>query len=809
MQIKKLLSFKKGHILKSLCIAGVGLACAGFLLFVFAALIINYRLPSAEALTEYQPDIPLRIYSEDDILLGEFGAEKREKVSIQDVPDYLKKAILAVEDNRFYDHEGIDYVGILRALITDILHAEAKQGASTITMQVARNLFLSNEKTITRKLYEILLARKIEQSLSKDQILEIYINQIYLGQRAYGFATAARIYFNKSLPELTIAEAAMLAGLPKAPAAYNPIVNPQRAVSRQKFVLQRMLETNSITQDEYNLAINEPLHVALSSNPNKIHAEYVNEMVRQFVYDKYQEETYTKGFIVKTTIRAADQDAAYQALRKGVLNYDQRHGYHGPEGTVILPATEIERNELLISTLNTYPNLGDLLTAIVVTASPKAVTALIHTGDTIQITGQGLNFAQKGLQPKANKKLKIQPGSVIRVMSDNNQWSIVQQPGVESGLVAITPQTGAIRALVGGFDFSRNHFNHITQAWRQPGSAFKPFMYSAALEKGYGPATTINDSPLMYKQDDDNNEAWAPKDEHTPEGLVSLRTAVQKSINLAAIRVLDSITPKYAQNFVTTNFGFSPDKIQPYLSMALGAGEVTPMQLASAYSVFANGGYQTTPYLVTTITDINGTVLYESQPVSVGNGAKRVISERNSYIMTSLLKSVAQRGTGAMSNQLGRGDISGKTGTTNNSFDGWFAGYQQTLATVVWMGYDKPQSLGGNEFGSRVALPIWVDYMKQALKNTPDDNRHLPSDITLIGGELYYDNFTPGHGFVSSVGVNFSDSIANFFKWGNASNDTATTVDRNIETQPHQDKPDEEHHNAVSHSPETDMTQEQ
>lgn len=800
MQIRKLLSFKKGHILKSLCIAGLGLACAGLLLLTLMAVIINYRLPPAEALTEYQPDVPLRIYSEDDVLLGEFGAEKRERVNIQDVPDHLKKAILAVEDNRFYEHEGIDYVGILRALVTDILHAQAKQGASTITMQVARNLFLSNEKTITRKLYEILLARKIEQSLSKDQILEIYINQIYLGQRAYGFATAARVYFNKSLPELSIAESAMLAGLPKAPAAYNPIVNPQRAVSRQKFVLQRMLDTNSLTQDEYNLAINEPLHVALSSNQNKVHAEYVNEMVRQFVYDKYQEDTYTKGYIVKTTIRAADQEAAYQALRKGVLTYDQRHGYRGPEGHVTLPATDNERNELLITTINSNPNLGDLLTAIVLTASSKEVTALIHTGETIRITGPGLEFASKALQAKAAKKIKIQAGAIIRVMTNNNQWFIVQQPGVESGLVAITPQTGAIRALVGGFDFSRNHFNHITQAWRQPGSAFKPFMYSAALEKGYGPATTINDSPVMYKQDDnnDNEEAWAPKDESTPQGLVSLRTAVQKSINLAAIRVLDAITPKYAQTFVTTNFGFSSEKIQPYLSMALGAGEVTPMQLVSAYSTFANGGYQIAPYVITNITDSNGMVLYESQPLTVDKGAKRVISERNSYIMTSLLKSVAQRGTGAMTNQVGRGDISGKTGTTNNSFDGWFAGYQRTLASVVWMGYDKPQSLGSNEFGSKVALPIWVDYMKQALARTPEDNRPLPSDISLIGGELYYDNFTPGHGFVSTVGVTFSDSITHFFKWGTDGNDTATSVDKNINQTPHHNNKLDEKHDTES-----------
>lgn len=779
MQIRQFISFKKGHILKSILLAGFGLACAGFLLLFFAAIIINYQLPDADKLTQYQPDIPLRIYSEDDVLLGEFGAEKRERISIQEVPAFLKKAILSVEDARFYEHEGIDYTGILRALITDIIHVEARQGASTITMQVARNLFLSNEKTITRKLYEILLARKIEQTLSKDQILEIYMNQIYLGQRAYGFATAARVYFNKSLPEITIAEAAMLAGLPKAPAAYNPIVNPQRAIIRQKYVLQRMLDTNSITQDEFNLAINEPLHVALAADPNRIHAEYVNEMVRQFVFSKYQEETYTKGYIVKTMIRAADQEAAYQAVRKGVLAYDKRHSYHGPEGLVTVPDGDNERSELLITTLNQYPNLANVLTAIVISASTKEVTALIHTGDTIRVTGSGLDFASRALQAKASEKLKIKKGSIIRVMNIDDHWFIVQQPGVESGLVSITPQTGAIRALVGGFDFTRNHFNHVTQAWRQPGSSFKPFMYSAALEKGYGPATTINDSPLQYEHEDENEEAWVPKDESTPEGLVSLRIAVQKSINLAAIRVLDAITPKYAQTFITSTFGFSPDKIQPYLSMALGAGEVTPMQLASAYSIFANGGYQISPYLITNITDINGNILYESEPATVEKGAKRVIDERNSYIMTSLLRSVAQHGTGALSNQIGRSDLSGKTGTTNNAYDGWFAGYQQSLVSVVWMGYDKPQSLGKDEFGSRVALPIWVDYMKQALKNAPPENRPLPANIALIGGELYYDNFTPGHGFVSSVGVNFSDSIAHFFKWGNNNNETATRTDKN------------------------------
>ncbi|KAF1043327.1 MAG: Penicillin-binding protein 1A [Herbaspirillum frisingense] len=757
--------FLNPNIAKFIGLSIIGLAIAGALLVVYALIFINPRLPSLDLITDYRPKVPLRIWSEDKVLLGEFGEEKRSLVKLDDIPADMKNAVLAIEDYRFYQHGGIDWIGIARALATDVLRGSASQGASTITMQVARNVFLTKEKTFSRKLYEVLLASKIETALTKDQILEVYMNQIYLGQRAFGFAAAARTYFGKDLKDVSLAEAAMLAGLPKAPSAYNPIVNPKRAHIRQQYILQRMLDVGFITQAQYDKASKEELKVRAPGSQYTVHAEYVNEMVRQMVYAQYKEDTYTQGFNVYTTVNAADQQAAYLAVRKGVMDYDRRHGYRGPEETVELPAKPEDRAAAIDDVMDDHPDNDDILAAVVVAAGPKQIDAVLRSGDKISIKGDALRFVANALSEKAKKEVRIQPGALIRVMQDAKQnWQVVQLPQVEAALVSVVPQDGAIRSLVGGFDFTQNNFNHVTQAWRQPGSTFKPFIYSAALEKGFAPASIVNDAPVSYPAGP-GQPNWEPKDDETPAGPMTVRTALQKSVNLVAIRTLDNIGVPYAKDFITGAYGFDADKVPPYLPMALGAGQTNPLQLSAAYSVFANGGYKIQPYLIAQITDARGKVLSKAEPLIVGNGAPRVVAERNSYMMTNLLKSVAQRGTGARSNSIGRTDLAGKTGTTNEAFDGWFAGYQRTLATVVWMGYDQPKSLGGMEFGAQLALPIWVDYMAKALKGVPQFDQPVPEGIRFIDGEPYYDNFTPDNGLVTNVGVTVVDAISNFFGW--------------------------------------------
>jgi len=778
-QVSRQRGFLNPNIAKFLAFSVLGLAIIGALIIAYALIFINPRLPSLDVITDYRPKIPLRIYSADNVLLGEFGEEKRSLVKLDAIPANVKNAVLAIEDYRFYQHGGIDYIGIARALATDLIKGHASQGASTITMQVARNVFLTKEKTFSRKLYEVLLANKIEATLSKDQILEVYMNQIYLGQRAFGFAAAARTYFGKDIKDVTLAQAAMLAGLPKAPSAYNPIVNPKRAHIRQQYILQRMLDLEYITQAQYDAAVKEDIQVRAPGNQYNVHAEYVNEMVRQMVYAQYKEDTYTHGITVTTTINAADQKAAYDAVRKGVMDYDRRHGYRGPEETIELPSGDDDRSQAIDDAMDDHPDNDDILAAVVVSADPKQIQAVIRSGDKITLSGDTLKFVAAALGPKAKKEIRIAPGAVIRVMQDARKtWQIVQLPEVEATLVSVTPQNGAIRALVGGFDFTQNNFNHVTQAWRQPGSTFKPFIYSAALEKGFGPASIINDAPVSYPAGN-GQPNWEPKDDDPPAGPMSMRTALQKSVNLVAIRTLDAIGVKYAQDFITSHFGFDIDKVPPYLPMALGAGQTTPLQLASAYAIFANGGYKINPYLITQIADARGKVLSKADPLIVGNNAPRAIDERNAYIMTSLLQSVAQRGTGARSNTLKRTDLAGKTGTTNDAMDGWFAGYQRTLTTVVWMGYDQPRTLGSKEFGAQLALPIWVDYMGVALKNVPQSDMPAPAGIRFVDNEPYYDNFSPGEGFVASLGTEGGgvvDALSNFFGWSkNPNSETPAT----------------------------------
>ncbi|MGF6903830.1 penicillin-binding protein 1A [Paraburkholderia sp. GAS348] len=749
---------RKRPLWLKLILGFVGLIVAGILCVLlvlgYALVVATPNLPSLDALTDYRPKVPLRIYTADHLLIGEFGEERRDIVHIQDVPDSLKKAVLAIEDARFYDHGGVDLTGIARAGFVALTNGHATQGASTITMQVARNFFLSSEKTYTRKIYEMLLAYKIESKLTKDQILEVYMNQIYLGQRAYGFASAARVYFGKDLKDLTLAESAMLAGLPKAPSAYNPVVNPKRAKIRQEYILQRMYELHYITQEQYDEASRQPLVVKGAGKEFSVHAEYVAEMVRQMMYAQYREEAYTRGLNVVTTIDSADQDVAYRALRKGLMDYERRHGYRGPEAFIDLPSDADDREQAIDDALLEHPDNGEIIAAVVTAASPKQVQATFIDGNVATIQGDGLRFAQFALGTRAQPNQRVRPGAIIRLVKDDDgNWSITQLPQVEGAFVSVVPQDGAIRALVGGFDFNKNKFNHVTQAWRQPGSSFKPFIYSASLEKGLGPATVINDAPLFFSAAETGGQAWEPKNYGGGfDGPMTMRTALQKSKNLVSIRILNHIGTKYAQQYIT-RFGFDADRHPAYLPMALGAGLVTPLQMAGAFSVFANGGYRVNPYLIAEVTDQRGIVVAHAQPLVAEQSAPHAIEPRNAYVMNSLLQSVAQRGTGAKSNVLKRTDLGGKTGTTNDSRDAWFAGYQHTLTAIAWIGYDNPRSLGDKETGGGLALPVWIEYMARALKGVPDYKMPMPDGVTELGSELYFDDFTPGHGFVATVGI--------------------------------------------------------
>lgn len=715
------------------------------ILLGLAALLEYPSLPSLEALTDYRPKIPLRIYSAEGALLGEFGEERRALIKISDVPEVMKQAILAAEDDRFYEHGGIDYTGVIRAAFSNFTSGSAKQGASTITMQVARNFFLTKEKTWARKFNEVLLTLKIEHSLSKDEILQLYINQIYLGQRAYGFATAAQVYFGKPLSQVTIAEAAMLAGLPKAPSSYNPVVNPKRAKLRQLYVLRRMHELNYINDEQYDLAQQQPIVTIRGSQEFGIKADYFSEMVRQAVYEKYQDDTYTQGFKVYTTIRQNDQLAAYEAVRTGVLDYDRRQGYRGPEGFVDLHG-DISNSELLDETLQDVEDSDDLIPAVVLSATPKLVQAYCKGGEIAEVSGDALLFAQAALNKKVPLNQRINVGSIIRLRKDGQGvWQISQLPQVEAAFVSGNPRNGAIYSLVGGFDFDRNQFNHITQAWRQPGSSFKPFVYSAALEKGFTPATVINDAPLIFDAEQTGNEPWEPKNyDGKFEGPMRMRQALIKSKNLVSIRILQSITPEYAHDYIA-RFGFDATKYPAYLTMALGAGSVTPLQMLTGYSVFANGGFLVSPYFIDRIEDARGTVLSKTIPEVAGNGAKQVIDVRNAYTMVSMLQDVVKHGTGIRAMQLGRQDLAGKTGTTNDSIDAWFCGFHPTVVGIAWMGYDQPRSLGDRETGGGAALPIWMGYMEKVLKDVPEAVYTMPDNMAAvhINDDGYRDDNSP------------------------------------------------------------------
>jgi penicillin-binding protein 1A len=724
---------------------------------VAIALAMAYpNLPDVADLSDYRPKLPLRIVTADGDLIGEFGEERRDFLRVNEIPKVMKDAVLAIEDARFFEHSGVDYRGMARAALANLRQARS-QGASTITMQVARNVYLTADKTFTRKIYEVLLTFKLEHQLTKEQILEIYMNQIFLGQRSYGFSMAARTYFGKELKDVTIAEAAMLAGLPKAPSAYNPVSNPKRARVRQLHIIDRMVENGFIPVEQGIQAKSEQLRLRPPRQP-VVRAEHVAEMVRQSMVAQYGDEAYTRGLRVVTTVRRQDQQAAYAAVRKGLLDYERRQPYRGPEKTIELPADKAARDEAIIDVLNEHPDSEELLAAVVLEAAPKQVRVVRQDGEPITITGDGLRPVQSGLQAKADPKVAIKPGSVVRIVkTEDTVWQITQMPEVESALVSLETSRGGVRALIGGFDFNRGSFNRVTQAWRQPGSSFKPFVYSAALEKGLSPMTVVNDMPLTFDGNSAGGKVWQPKNyDGQFEGPMSVRRALAKSKNSVSIQVLQLAGVQFAQDWVT-KFGFEAKNHPPYLTMALGAGSVTPLEMAQGYAVFATGGLQVTPYLVEQITDHAGRVLYQAPKTPVDE-SKRVIPARNAYIMNSLLQEITRSGTAARAQgTLKRPDLYGKTGTTNDAMDAWFVGFQPSLVTTTWVGYDQPRNLGSRETGGGLALPIWIQYMQTALQGVPEAEYTVPVGVISAGGDWYYQEFGPGSG-VRSLGTGGSGS---------------------------------------------------
>jgi penicillin-binding protein 1A len=713
------------------------LMCGLVLAYVF--LVLAPDLPELDAVTDYKPKIPLRIYTADNVLIGEFGEEHRDFVPIKEIPELMKNALLSIEDTRFYEHGGISFISAGRALLAD-LSGGFRQGGSTITMQVAKNFFLTREKSIPRKLKEIMLTYRIEAALSKDQILELYMNQIYLGQRTHGFSSAARTYFGKSLPELSIAEAAMLAGVPQNPARHNPVVNFQSAKQRQILVLKSMLKQGHITEAQLEQASKEKLHIN-SSLQFESHAAFVAEMVRQSIFEQYKEASYTMGIKVYTTINRAEQEAAYESVRRNVMAYDQRHGYRGPEAFMELPADEDARDEAIDDFLQKHPANDKLLSAVVTDVSAKMVKAELASGEVIQVTGEGLRFASNALQGKAGRDLKLRPGALIRVVQDNKEhWSITQLPEVDAAYVSLNAQDGSYHALVGGFDFNRKKFNHVTSAWRQPGSSIKPFIYSAALEKGFSPTTIINDVQLSSTTTE--SLQWDPRnDDGKYDGPISMQTALAQSKNVVSVRILKAIGAKYARDYLP-RFGFDASKQPVNLTLALGTGAVTPVQLAAGYAVFANGGFQINPWLIQKVTDARGKLMFEAKVPAIAQEESRVIDSRNAFIVDSMLREVTRSGTGAAASQkLGRHDLAGKTGTSSEAVDGWFAGYASNIVAVAWMGYDDPKSLGGREFGATLALPIWIDTMRQALSGKAEAPREVPENVVNVDGKWSYSEY--------------------------------------------------------------------
>jgi len=709
------------------------------LLLALAAALVYPNLPDLDELTDYRPKQPLRVYTTDGVQIGEFGAERRRFLPLEQIPQPMQDALLAIEDHEFHTHGGISYTGILRAVVGNLTSMSRKGGGSTLTQQLARDFYLTKKKLYSRKFIELLLTLKIESQLSKGQILELYMNQIYLGQRAYGFEAAARIYFGKSLKELSIAETAMLAGLPQNPIYANPVVNFSRAQRRQFVVLGRMHELGQINEAQLAAAKAEKLHIRSPQDP-RLHAEFVAEMARQQVHAQYGDEAYTLGLNVYTTLNSREQAAAYRGLRLSLMEHERRKPWRGPEAQVDLPAGAAERDAVITKVLAEHPDQDDLRAAVVTEASPTKVLASLQSGEDIVISGEGLRSVQSALSAKAKPELRIRPGAIIRVLRGapgkadaRGAWAITQQPEAEGALVALEPGSGRVRALVGGFDFARNQFNHASSAWRQPGSSFKPILYSAALEQGLTPASVIDDAPISIGD-------WEPKNsDDRYDGPITLRQALARSKNMVSIRLLQQIGAPAARAWAG-HFGLDVDKQPDNLTLALGSGAVTPMQMASAYAVFANGGYRLKPLLIERIVDAKGQVLFAAE-ADTPSEDRRAIPARNAFITASLLQEVTRSGTAARaSTQLKRGDIYGKTGTTNDAVDAWFAGFHPSLVAVVWMGYDQPRSLGERESGGGLALPAWIELMSEALRGTPVQELPPVPGVTMLDGDWVYED---------------------------------------------------------------------
>ena len=714
----------------------LGLAIFTTGLIAIAILVTYPKLPPLDSLQHYQPKMPLTVYSADGQIIGVYGEQRREFTKINDFPDILKNAVIAAEDKRFYEHWGVDLWGITRAAISNIVAGGVQSGASTITQQVAKNFYLSSERTFTRKFNEALLAYKIEQSLSKDKILELYFNQIYLGQRAYGFASAAQIYFNKNVKDLTLAEAAMLAGLPKAPSAYNPIVNPERAKLRQTYILNNMLEEGMITSQQRDDALKEELHYERFVQKIDQNALYVAEMVRQELYEKYGEEAYTQGFHVYTTVNTANQRVATEALRKVLRNFDRGSSYRGAENYIDLSKTD-DVEETVSQYLSTLYTVDKMVPAVVLEASRKAVQIQLPNGRKMTLDAKSLGFAAKAVNNEKMGEDRIRRGSVIRVKNIGNGWTVVQEPLLQGALVSLDAKTGAVQALVGGYDYHSKTFNRATQAMRQPGSSFKPFVYSAALAKGMTASTMINDAPISLPGKGANGSVWSPKNsDGRYSGYITLRQALTASKNMVSIRILMSIGIGYTQQYAQ-RFGFKPSELPASLSMALGTGETTPLRIAEAYSVFANGGYKISAYVIDKIYDSQGRLKAQMQPLIAGENAPQAIDPRNAYIMYKIMQDVVRAGTARGASALGRSDIAGKTGTTNDNKDAWFVGFNPKVVTAVYVGFDKPRSMGRAGYGGTIAVPVWVDYMRYALKGTENKGMKAPEGIVSNGGEYY------------------------------------------------------------------------
>ena len=723
----------------SLVLAGLGLVALLALTAFFST-----QLPDTSSLSNYQPKQPLRVLTADGVEVAGFGTERRVYKPIDQIPQLMKDSLLAVEDARFYEHGGLDPIGVARAIVANLTGGRT-QGASTITQQVARTFFLSRSRTLERKIKEALLAFKIESQLSKDQILELYMNQIYLGSRAYGFEAAAQAYFGKPLTALSAAESAMLAGLPQNPHFANPIQNFERARARQLLVLGRMRAQDVITDAQFQAAKAEKL-VVRKRNEVDVHAEHVAEMVRQQVYAQFGEMSYTTGLNVTTTLRSAEQQAAYKALRRTLVEHSLRQVWRGPEGQETL-ATDLKDDDPAVAqALADYDDDEDLRIAIVTRASTKSVTVVLGTGEVVTIEGTGLRPAQSGLAESAAAKLRVRRGAVVRVVQQAKAWSLVQWPEAEGALVAMDPLNGDIRALVGGFDFHRNQFNHVTQGWRQPGSSYKPFIYSGAIESGMQPESLVNDAPM------ENVGDWAPEnDDGSTDGPITLRRALARSKNLVSIRLMQLLSPQGAREWVS-RFGFDPERQPDNLTQALGSGSTNPLQMAGAYSVLANGGYRVNPVLIQKIARASGEVVFEAKP-QVLDETLRTVPARNTFMVSSLLQEVTRSGTAAKAQAaLKRPDLYGKTGTTNDVVDAWFAGYQPGVVAVVWVGYDTPRSLGTRASGSALALPAWIDYMAVALNGVPVQEVQPPEGVVRAGDDWRYSEWAEG-GFIESLGV--------------------------------------------------------